>query len=102
MPRGRAANPHNYTLEQMYEWADYLVENDTTLSGLEEKFGICRKSIWHFWKRYLEWNDPERYEAVRKVLEKNRRRTGYKSPNPTIKNGPRFPNKAAKKNANGI
>lgn len=75
---GRRKGSRDYTIDEMYAWADYLVENDTSLGGVELHFKIDRRVIWKHFKDFLEWHDPQRFAKVREVLERNKRRTGIK------------------------
>ena len=51
---------------------EYLVEHQTTVRGVAAVFGISKSTVHKDVSEILRREDPALYEAVRKLLDKNR------------------------------
>ena len=52
--------------------AEYLVENNETVRGVAQKFSISKSTVHKDVTMCLKDVNPQLYESVKKVLEKNK------------------------------
>lgn len=65
-------------MDRVFDAANTLIEDGGTLRTLAEKLGTNRQTLHTDLNKVLPELDPELYEKVRKVLDKNKRERGQR------------------------